>query len=288
MLHLFKYKEDRLPTLLFCVYFLLDLSVFFWANHWAYVVAWMLIGIIPKGYICAWNHHHQHCFTFRQAPLNRFLELVFFFQTGISSYLWVLHHVVGHHMNYLDQKKDESRWQRKDGTQMGVLEYTLSVTFTAYYRALKVGQKHPKYQSPFLIMGALSFSLLGVFFWINWMNALFVFAIPMFISLTITSWATYDHHAGKTTESKYAASNNIIEPFYNRLSGNLGYHTAHHTHFGAHWSQLPEIHKKIAHKIPAECYHEPAISPSLSKLIWKIPHSVQATVSWAIALLVHR
>ena len=61
--------------------------------------------------------------------------------TGATTNLWVLHHVLGHHRNFLDQSKDESAWQRKDGNAMNALEYTLAIAGTAYLRGFRVGQK---------------------------------------------------------------------------------------------------------------------------------------------------
>jgi len=39
---------------------------------------------------------------------------------------------------------------------------------------------------------------------------------------------------------------------FNFLTGNLGYHTAHHYKQGLHWSKLPELHASIAHRIPPQ------------------------------------
>jgi fatty acid desaturase len=85
---------------------------------------------------------------------------------------------------------------------------------------------------------------------------LFVFVLPMIGSLIFTAWVTYDHHAGLDTPDTFAASYNTIDPIFNTLSGNLGYHTAHHYKQGVHWSQLPELHEKIKHKIPENLYRE--------------------------------
>jgi len=60
--------------------------------------------------------------------------------------MWCLHHNIGHHVNFLDQSKDESGWKRKDGTAMGHIEYTLNIFFSAHYRAYKVGKRFPKIQ----------------------------------------------------------------------------------------------------------------------------------------------
>ncbi|MDP6506595.1 MAG: fatty acid desaturase, partial [Planctomycetota bacterium] len=131
----FKYEEDRLPVALFVFSFLVDFLVFLFVENHLMVAGWMLLNIFPKTCICAFNHHHQHLPTFRQVFLNRLLELIYGFQTGVTSHAWFLHHVVGHHRNYLNQDLDESAWKRKDGTKMGTVEYSGTIAGTAYTRA---------------------------------------------------------------------------------------------------------------------------------------------------------
>ena len=50
---------------------------------------------------------------------------------------------------------------------------------------------------------------------------------------------------------------------YNVLTGNLGYHTAHHVKPKLHWSKLPEFHASIADRIPPHLYQEPFFPISL-------------------------
>ena len=76
----------------------------------------------------------------------------------------------------------------------------------------------------------------------------------MISSLFFTAWVTYAHHAGLDVDNDFEASYNIMAPIYNTLTGNLGYHTAHHHKQGLHWSLLPELHEKIKDKIPAYLY----------------------------------
>ncbi|OJT25638.1 fatty acid desaturase [Archangium sp. Cb G35] len=256
---LFRHPEDRIPVLLFACVFALDLTVYFMASSWWLPILWFGIGIIPKGWISAWNHHHQHLNMFRHAPLNRLLELIFGFQTGVTSHTWFLHHVVGHHVNYLDQEKDESRWKRDDGSTMGEVEYSLITTLTAYPRAYQVGLRYPKALRVFLVMGVLQLALLGVMFWHNWYNALFVFLLPMATSLYVTAWATYFHHVGLETQEHAEASYNILHRGYNLMTGNLGYHAAHHAKQALHWSKLPQLHAQMAKDIPAAHYRQPGI-----------------------------
>ena len=47
-----------------------------------------------------------------------------------------------------------------------------------------------------------------------------------------------------------------MDRWYNLCTCNLGYHTAHHIQCGRHWSELPQLHEEIKHKIPAHLYRE--------------------------------
>ena len=254
---MFKYQEDRIPIVLFAAYFGVDLVVFFMAESIWFVVSWMLLGILPKAFISSWNHHHQHVETFHHALCNRSLEIIYAFQTGIVSNGWVLHHVLGHHINYLDQKQDESRWKRQNGQTMGEIEYACSVALTGYPRAFQVGRRFPRPRRIFMLMFLITFGLLAFFFYWNWVNALFIFALPMTISLFITAWHTYSHHAGLDSQDTFEASYNVTEKWHNLLTGNLGYHTAHHLRPALHWSKLPQFHETIKAEIPQHLYQRP-------------------------------
>ena len=228
----------------------LDFFVFFQVDNIYLLGIYFYLMIIPKSFVCAWNHHHQHAPTFRLKPLNRILEFFYALHTGVTTNLWLLHHVYGHHNNFLDQEKDESRWTRKNGQQMGEFEYSVIITATAYYRGFKVGLKYPKELRDFLVYSAMTFAILILFVAYRPIPALFIFILPMIMGLFLTAWATYEHHAGLNTEDPFEASFNNSNRWYNLFTGNLGYHTAHHYKQGLHWSKLPQLHDKIAHRIP--------------------------------------
>ena len=135
-----RHPEDRLPVLLVLCLFAVDLAVWWFVRSPWLVAAWTLASLLPKAFACAFNHHHQHVATFTSPVPNRLIELVLALQTGVTSQAWVLHHSLGHHLNYLDQTKDESRWARADGSRMGEWEYTWITTLTAYPRAWAVGR----------------------------------------------------------------------------------------------------------------------------------------------------
>lgn len=256
-MHSFRHREDRLPVLLISMLFLCDLVVFARVDNLWLLAAWTVFGILPKGWVCAWNHHHQHLATFDVPWMNRVLELVYGFQTGMTSHAWTLHHVLGHHLHYLDQTQDESRWLGSDGKVKGIVHYTLEVAGTAYPRAWVVSRKHPHHRPAFLGGLLVTGGLLAAGLVFRPWQTLFVLLIPMAISLLITSWATYTHHVGRQAEDAFSASTNIMNRAYNVLTGNLGYHTAHHHRSGVHWSRLPALHETIKHRISPDSYLNP-------------------------------
>ena len=250
----FRYPTDRLPVTIILGLTGLDFLMYFLVDNLYVLAAYFIVMIIPKGCICAWNHHHQHTKTFRQTFLNRVLELSYALHTGVTTNLWLLHHVFGHHHNYLDQTKDESRWKRRDGTPMGMWEYTLSVAGTSYYRGYLVGKKYPTNYRAHLTWTIVTLVIVAALTWFNPVAAILLFILPMIISMLITAWATFDHHAGLDSDDDMTASYNQLNPLFNVLTGNLGYHTAHHYKQGVHWSDLPALHEKIKDKIPANLY----------------------------------
>lgn len=256
---LFRYREDRLPVAAFIALFIVDLCVFAFVSFWPLVLLWSLATLIPKVCICSWNHHHQHVPFFNSNVCNRLIEVVFGLQTGAVSNVWVLHHNMGHHDNYLDQTKDESAWRVPDGRVMSAGEYTLKLAVTGYLCAFKNSKPHPEIRRVFVGMLVLHIVLVAALVYINPVNALLLFVLPMAFSFMMTCRHTYDHHAGCSEEDEYAASNNITHRWYNIFTGNLGYHTAHHLRPGLHWSKLPAFHARIAHRIPSENYRAPGL-----------------------------
>lgn len=247
-----RFKADRIPVTVFFTLTIIDLIVFFTVDRTWLVFAYFLVMIPVKAIVSAWNHHHQHVPMFRHKPLNRILEMSFAFHTGVSTHAWTLHHVHGHHKNYLDQELDESRWKKRSGETYGYVPYALITAATAYPRAYAVGRNYPRLQRTFVGYGVLTLLIMGLLVATNPVSAFFLFVLSPVISLVITVAATHTHHSNLDTQDHMEASRNYTGTIRNFLTGNLGFHTAHHYRQGLHWSKLPALHASIADRIPAE------------------------------------
>lgn len=149
---------------------------------------------------------------------------------------------------------------------MGFFRYTFATALTGYTRGFQVGRRYPKYQKDFISMGILNLVLLCALFARDPLSAAIVFLIPMLLAYVGTCATTYFHHAGLETDDHLEASHNVLNGPYNVITGNLGYHTAHHMKQGLHWSRLPEYHAAIAADIPAELISY--AFPGLNKQAW--------------------
>lgn len=259
---LLKFRADRVPVTLSLTVFALQLAVWYWLPLAGAMAAGLLL--LPFLGSCAiFNHHQQHHNAFNSRLLNRAWEIVLGTQTLITSYAWVLHHNFGHHPHYLNQPpcarniEDESRWARRDGSQMRRIEYTLNLFFRAPYDSILVGLKQrPRELLWFTLMLIPYAALQSLLAWLNWQNYLAVFLVPSVLMLIYVYWLTYEHHSGLYTDNPYAGSRNRVGRLYNLRAFNLGYHTAHHVKPYIHWSLLPAYHELIKDRIPAECYVE--------------------------------
>jgi fatty acid desaturase len=250
-----RYKVDRRAVAIVSVMFGLHVAVFFLSPTWVAGLC-VIPFTVASMFVSAINHNHQHFNTFHSSWMNRVYDIALSLQTGIAPYSWVLHHNLGHHVNYLNQRPhpepDESRWTRRDGSQMGRIEYTIDLLLHHQIDIIRIGRRYPKYLRAFLWMKLPLWSIIGLALYFNPTNAVLVILLPGFFTLVHTSWVTYVHHAGLYPTNHYDASVNCVNPLFNYLSCNLGYHTAHHKRPGVHWSFLPKLHDEIKHRIPPE------------------------------------
>ncbi len=251
---LLRYTEDWRPIAVVLASFALHLALYAWASPLVALLALPAV-VAVSTVVAAFNHHHQHVNVFRSRVLNRVYDVVLALQTGVGPYTWVLHHNLGHHLNYLNQppcaNPDESHWTRSDGSQMGRLEYTLHTFFHHQVDVYRIGLRHPHLLRRYLLMKVPCYALIAAGLYYNPLGYLLVFIVPSLLTLLHTCYATYEHHAGHPATDHVEASVNREHSLFNYLTCNLGLHTAHHMQPGLHWSKLPELHASIRPRIPA-------------------------------------
>jgi fatty acid desaturase len=248
-----RYTADRYTVVHVLVVGAIQLAVWHFASPLVAALAVLPLFVLTL-MSAPMHHNHQHVNVFHSRVLNRLIEVPLALQTGIGPYGWVLHHNLGHHLNYLSQGPvapvDESKWKRKSGAIMGRIEYTVRLMLTHERDIYRVGQKRKSIYRNYVAMKAVLYAVLAVLFVLNPINALILYAVLPLATLLHTCWVTFEHHAGLDTVDHHAASRNRSNKLYNLLSQNLGYHTAHHMRPGLHWSELPAFHSSIEERIP--------------------------------------
>ena len=243
-------RADILPSMIVIGWFAIQLILFFTLQSIAALFAVMLLFLAVSACPGAISHNHHHYPTFRYAWMNRLYELILFLQTGIPPFGWTLHHNIGHHKLYRDQHEDPAAWLNADGSVMHRIKYDLYNAARVYPEIIKIGRSRPKLYGRFKLWALVSLALLALLLLINPLNALILFILPMPLMLIGLLDNTYQQHQGLDVRSDYTASRNTTNRFYNLVSWNLGYHTAHHMHPSVHWSELPALHEKIRARIP--------------------------------------
>jgi fatty acid desaturase len=203
--------------------------------------------------------HVHHPFTTSRA-CNLLLDLMLGAATGITASNWRIQHVYGHH--------------RGRETKFRAHDFDMSAAFSGR-RALKfcwrsmgptvVGPIREAYEQGFVknirtpidyrwafIEQCLYLALIGALLaWRPWLTLGFV--LPWhFAVFFFTRYVDFLNHCGckESSANPFLIANNTTHAAFNRRSGNLGFHTAHHLYPTAHWSELPRLHRAIETNIP--------------------------------------
>jgi len=247
----YRYKEDRLPSVIVFGIFAIQLATFFCVEALWGVAGVMLTLLSISAMPGSISHNHHHVPTFTRAWMNRLYEVILFLEVGIPPYAWTIHHNLGHHKDYLDQARDPANWRLPDGRVMSRVRYDVVGSLRIYPEIWRIGRDHPELFRRFKLWTMVSLVVLGVFVMLDPVKALVLFIAPMPIMYLGLLDNTYMQHADLDTSSHLTASRNTTSQLYNLISWNLGYHTAHHLKPHVHWSQLPALDATLAARMPA-------------------------------------
>ncbi|MGE0023782.1 MAG: fatty acid desaturase [Hyphomicrobium sp.] len=217
-----------------------------------FLVAFVTIG--DMNYILHLHIHHP--FT-RSAAVNKVLDIALGLVTGMTSANWRIQHKYGHHAGHDDPYVKHDAWELRAYSPLGALSFSLRSIWPTYFEPLKEAfrkgflgnETRPiNYRSAFLEQLAQ----IGVVSCLFARQPLLVagYVLPWYVLVYfISRYVDYLNHYG-CSDGAYDFANNCLSKSFNTLTHNFGYHTAHHLHAAAHWSELPDLHSRIEASIP--------------------------------------
>lgn len=245
------HKKDIFPALLVLVTTCAQVALYICAVNLPILVVVLLSCIIF--FLCAVcviiAHNHAHCAMFKYKFANIAVEYMYFFQHALTPYFGKIQHVLMHHNFYMDQSKEPQPWL-KDNKPVNKFDYVFFGTLGLYSDVFRYSKSFKRLETPFSRHFAGCMVLLMLLVAVNPLGAVFAFILPASLALfnlTAHSWA---HHNGLSLTDPWAATRSDVNVRSNWFLFNIGYHTAHHYKPAVHWSELPELHARIAHKIP--------------------------------------
>lgn len=190
-------------------------------------------------------HQHVHYPLTTSSRLNRVLDILMSCVTGMSAYNWRQHHLLRHH------KKDDA-WSGdaflagKRYSWLGSIVYSVYPLVEALVKGAIGGKTAPfNFRAAFFEQMAIVAIMTTLIVRTPEFYSWYYFLVYFFTAKT-----DYDNHVG-CDESDFGFSNNTVNPIYNEVRNNFGYHTAHLYFPGAHWTKLPLLHGRIVAKIPS-------------------------------------
>ncbi len=218
-------------------------------------------------------HNHNHCPTFRDKRANHLFGTWISLWYGYPTFAWIPTHNLNHH-RFVNREGDATiTWRFTNShnvlvaaTYFFVSSYYQSGPINEYIKTAR--QKNPelfaRIISQYVVWAGGYLALFGLAVYLHGFGTgLYVFGfaigLPALFSLWTIMLFNYDQHAHADPFSEHDHSRSFTSPVLNFLLFNNGYHSAHHERPGAHWTELPALHRELA----------PHIHPSLNqKSVW--------------------
>jgi fatty acid desaturase len=258
----FKYRADVGPVALVIAVSALALVPFVFALPlWATLTIWAVV-FYARTFAAFAQHNHAHLSVFNWASLNFLYDAILAQNTGYPTALWELHHNRGHHRHFLEPDRDVAAITYP-GTKrvMSRGMYALRGNILIHRDSIRIGRAEGRAGKRTLLPKLLVETLLQLLFtglllaW-NWQLALAFVVVPNFLSAFLIWWQSYPHHKEMPCTGVYDGSMTVESAAYNRVTFNIGHHTAHHEKPTLHWSLLPARTAQIRERIHPECFRD--------------------------------
>jgi fatty acid desaturase len=218
------------------------------------VIAFMVIG--KTNYLL---HLHIHRPFSGKPALNLILDLSMGAVTGMVSSNWRIQHLYGHHRG-IDLPYRGGRGILPNYSPIDVISFSAAALWHTFYwpiiESFRKGilndiQTPMRYRWAFCEQSLLLLLVATLMVW--QFRLVLIYLLPWYVvTHFLTRYVDYLNHYGcdESSDNPYLRANNSLSRWFNLTTHNFGYHTAHHMRPGAHWTELPAIHRTIADKIP--------------------------------------
>jgi fatty acid desaturase len=236
---------------------------FFVAVPGLYVAAYGIVLFLFFGKSNYLLHLHIHRPFCRIRPLNLLVELALGAVTAMVGSNWRIQHLYGHHRGIDMPYRGDRSWHLEKYSPARALSYSVGSIWGTFYgpyresfrKSILANVTTPmNYRWAFVEHTLLVVFVAALFAWQPWL--VLIYLLPWyFVTHFVTRYVDYLNHYGcdEHSSNPYERANNSLDAEFNSSTHNFGYHTAHHICPGGHWTELPEIHRKIADKIPQNC-----------------------------------
>jgi fatty acid desaturase len=249
------------------------------AWQWRYDFSWplYLIVLFLSVGVSAIHHNHAHLGLWRSRWLNRATDLWLTLLQGHPTFVFHAAHNSNHH-RYHHGPDDIARTYRFGGDTNHLLGYLLHpilvlvVLFPHFHQwLLRLKRYRPMAFRYVLFQYSLVVLLWGGLAAWDWHKWFLLVLIPQLHGLHWLLATNYLQHAHADGRSSINFARNF-EGAVNLLLFNIGFHTAHHFHGKAHWTQLPALHQKYRSQVDPRL-HAGGVSGDMYKtyvlsLIW--------------------
>ena len=205
-------------------------------------------------------HNHNHTPTFRDRRHNGVFGNWLSIFYGYPTFAWVPTHNLNHH-KFVNKAGDATiTWRHTNkhnalvaATYFFVSSWYQSEPIKDYIQKAK--EKNPElyrtivgqyvfFGTTHVALFALAIALHG---WrVGFLVWSLMFLIPAFFALWTIMLFNYIQHVHTDPWSDHNHSRSFVGAVLNFLLFNNGLHSAHHEMAGAHWSTLPDLHRKLA------------------------------------------
>jgi len=273
-------KDRRTLVWAFGLFPLVPLFILAWPR-----LAWWCLPVSLYASYCAGvlTHNHVHVPIFHERLLNRLYSSWLSFFYGCPNFAWIPTHLQNHHryQNGPGDNTSTARYSSKN-TLWAALSYPIRSTawqapeVKAYALRMRVRGGSAFHdvllQSSAVLIGhAALLAAAGYFRGSEAFVALFAcFTLPSLLAPSWMMFTNYLQHVECDASSADNHSRNFVNPFFNWLTFDNGYHTVHHESPGLHWSLLARAHQARADRIAPElnqdsiasyCFNEFVVTP---------------------------